>query len=166
MNKRCHHTNLTLTGISILLACLCLTCCCGPRFQIAEAPNDNGIVYIYRPKKYFHGGLDYTVNANGFKIDTLHNGCYLPYIAKPGRIQISSRTEITSYVTLDIEAGETYYIKTSVRPGNMVGRPHLQLVSKEVGKKEIIACRLKKKKKDSGLEATLNNDPGTDKAVE
>lgn len=128
-------------GMSIVLILLWLTSCCAPRFQKAEVPDDMGLVYFYRPKKLFAGSLDYTVNANGFKIDTLVNGRYFTYIAKPGRIQFSARNEITSYLTLDVEPGQIYYIKGSTRPGSLIKRPDLQLISPEEGENEIVLCR-------------------------
>jgi hypothetical protein len=114
-----------------------------------------GLVYFYRPKKSFNSDLDFAVKANGYKIDTLLNGGYFAYIAKPGRIQFSARNEVTSYLTLDIEPGQTYYIKGSTRPGSLIARPHLQLISPEEGENEIDLCRPMKKGKepDSRLSA-------------
>lgn len=125
----------------ILLIGLCLAACgSASHFQKAETPEGKGLVYIYRPEKFFYSGLEYPVNANGFKIDTLENGGYITYIAKPGRIQFSARNEITSYVTLDVEPGKTYYIRGTTRPGSLIRRPLLQLVSPETGENEIAAC--------------------------
>jgi hypothetical protein len=110
-----------------------------------------GLVYFYQPKKYFNGGLEYTVNANGFKIDRLLNGRYFAYITKPGRIQFSARNEITSYLTIDIEPGQTYYIKGSTRPGSLIKRPCLQLISPVEGENEIALCRpMDKGEEDDG----------------
>lgn len=131
----------TRTGISIVLFCLFLTCCSTPQFQKTQVPDDMGLVYFYRPKKSFNRDLDYTIKANGFKINTLLNGAYFTYIAKPGRVQFSARNETTSYLTLDVEPGQTYYIKGSTRPGCLIARPHLQLISPDLGRNEIVLCR-------------------------
>lgn len=146
------------TGMSIAILWFCLTSGCAPRFQMVEPVDDMGLVYIYRPKKFFQGGLNYTVNANGFKIDTLFNGGYFTYFAKPGRIQFSVRTEITNYLSLDVIPGQTYYIKGFTRPGSLIPRPQLQLVSPEVGKEEIVLCRQKGKDKNANANLPLRPD--------
>lgn len=152
--------NISRTSLGLLIVFLlfCMTSGCAPGFQMVEAVDDMGLVYFYRPKKWFQGGLNYTVNANGFKIDTLFNGGYFTYIAKPGRIQLSVRTEITSYLVLDVQPGQTYYIKGSTRPGSLIPRPQLQMVSSEVGKKEIAFCRQKGKDKNVDANLPLRSD--------
>jgi hypothetical protein len=112
---------------------------------MVETREDAGLLFFYRPKELFQTGLNYAVNANGFKIDTLYNGGYFVCTAKPGRVQFSVRTENTSYLTLDVAAGKTYFIKGSTSPGSLIRRPQLQLVSPEAGIKEIALCRKKGK---------------------
>jgi hypothetical protein len=136
-------------GMSLVLLWLCLAACSSPHFRKAEIPSNMGLVYIYRPKKFLNGGMAYPVNANGYKIDTLMDGGYITYAARAGRTQFTARNEITNYVTLDVEPGQIYYIKGTTRPGSLVRRPHLQVVSSETGEEEIESCRqLGKDKKD------------------
>jgi hypothetical protein len=135
-------------GISILLSWLCMTSCSTPHFQKAEVPEDMGLVYFYRPKKSFSPDLNYVIRVNGFEINTLLNGGYFTFIAKPGRIQFSARNEITSYLTLDVKPGKVYYIKGTTRPGSLIARPHLQLISSEAAENEIVLCRPKNKDKE------------------
>jgi hypothetical protein len=144
--------------MSIVLFCLCLTSCSTPQFQMAQAPDDMGLVYFYRPRKSFSGDLDYTIKVNGFKINTLLNGVYFTYIAKPGRVQFSARNEITSYLTLDVEPGQTYYIKGSTRPGCLITRPYLQLISPDIGENEIVLCRPIDEDNEHHAELPLNPD--------
>ena len=127
--------------ILIVLSWLCMTFCSTPHFQKAEVPDDMGLVYFYRPQKSFSPDLNYTIRVNGFEIHTLLNGGYFTYIAKPGRIQFSARNEITSYLTLDVEPGQIYYIKGTTRPGSLIARPHLQLMSSEAAENEIELCQ-------------------------
>jgi hypothetical protein len=135
-------------GISIVLSWLCMTSCSTPHFQKAEVPEDMGLVYFYKPKKSFSPDLNYVIRVNGFEIDTLLNGGYFTYMAKPGRIQFSARNEITSYLTLDVKPGQVYYIKGTSRPGSLIARPHLQLISSEAAENEIVLCRPKNKDKE------------------
>ena len=128
-------------GISIVLSWLCLTSCSTPQFQKAEVLENMGLVYFYRPKKSFNPDLEFTIRANGFEINTLSNGGYFTYMAEPGRIQFSARHEVTSYLTLDVEPGQTYYIRGASRPGSLIARPHLELVPSEAAENEVVLCR-------------------------
>ncbi len=134
------HTGRISLWMPIIFLCPCLIYGCAAHFQTVKAPENRAIVYVYKPKKFFSDS-DYAVNANGFRINTLHNGGYFVYFAKPGRIQLSAGSEITSYVTFDVEAGHTYYVMGTVRSGSAVQRPYLQLVSTETGKNEIALCK-------------------------
>jgi len=141
VNTIAKNKNRISLGILIVTSWLCMTACSTPQFQKAEVPEDLGLVYFYRPKKSFNADLEYAVRANGFEINTLSNGCYFTYIAKPGRIQFSARNEITNYLTLDVEPGQIYYIKGTTRPGSLIARPHLHLILSEAAENEIALCR-------------------------
>lgn len=147
-------------GVSIVLFCLFLTSCSTPQFQKAQVPGDMGLVYFYRPKKSFNRDLNFTIKANGFKINRLSNGVYFTYIARPGRIQFSTRNEITSYLTIDIEPGQTYYIKGFSRPGCLIARPHLQLISPDLGENEIVLCRPADEDNEHNAELPQKPDKG------
>jgi hypothetical protein len=101
------------------------------------------------------------VNANGFKLDILKNGGYFHYWADPGRIQFSARTEITSIVTLDVQPGQTYYIKGGITKGQLVGRPNLTVMAPQIGEKELKACwpKTPAKKKIRITVSQLAEDP-------
>lgn len=135
-----------LAGISLLSSCAPTL---GPAFQKTDKiPEGVGLVYIYRPGKGIGGGVSPDIRANGVVITTLYNGGYYPYFAKPGEIEFSAKTESTSSVTLDIKAGQVYYIKGSIGIGFFVGRPHLTVEPSEVGEKKIAACKLIPEKKE------------------
>ena len=48
--------------------------------------------------------------------------------------------------TLDIRAGQTYYIKGTVGIGFLIGRPHLMVVPEDVTEAEISKCKLSPEK--------------------
>ncbi len=128
-----------LLGITLIPGCVTL----GPPFQkIEKIPEDQGLVYLYRPSKGFGGAVSYDVKANGIVVTTLHNGGYYPHFAKPGEIEFLAQTESKSSVTINVKAGQTYYLKGTVGIGFFVGRPHLTVVPAEVGEKEIAECKL------------------------
>jgi len=134
----------TFLFLSILIGFLpLLGCAAGPAFtKIEKIPEDAGLVYIYRPGSAFGAAVSYDVKANGIPVTRLTPGGYYPHFAKPGETEFSAKTESTSSITLDVKAGQTYYVKGTVGVGILVGRPHLVLVPAEIGEKEIVKCKL------------------------
>jgi len=122
----------------------------GPSFKQAEIPADKAVVYIYRPTSPPFGAdikLAFPVKANGKDVTTLVQGGYYAYLTEPGQIEFTAfdigflaPKDIFS-VTVDAKAGQAYYLKGAHGKG-LVGRAHLELVSPEVGAKEIANCKL------------------------
>ena len=98
----------------------------GPKFtQIAETPSGKSIVYLYKARVY--GGDTFTIGVNGVPVTNLRKGGYYPYIAEPGKLELTSsiKFRITlglipsvanvlmpdSTLILNIEPGKTYYVK-------------------------------------------------------
>jgi hypothetical protein len=100
------------------------------------------VVYSYRDAAFVGGGVRYTVNAGAEPIVKLVPGGYYGYLAEPVETEFSAKTEATSSITVDLEPGETYYLKGDVGVGLLVGRPELTLVNPLQGAGEIRACKL------------------------
>ncbi|MBI4490053.1 MAG: DUF2846 domain-containing protein [Deltaproteobacteria bacterium] len=133
--------------IAVFLVGVVLISGCAPTLgltfkKIDKVPERMGLVYIYRPSSFVGGGVSYDVKVGETVITTLYNGGYYPYFAKPGELELWARTEAKSAVTLDVKAGEIYYVKGTVGVGFFVGRPHLIVVPKSVGETEIAECQL------------------------
>lgn len=133
-----------IVGSSLLLVALLSGCASlGPAYQIVEAiPPEKGLVYIYRPSSFVGGGVSYDVKVGENPIITLYNGGYYPYFSAPGEVEFWAKTESKSAVTLDVKAGETYFVKGTVGVGLLVGRPHLTVVDNGIGAVEIAGCKL------------------------
>lgn len=126
---------------AVLLVSGCATL--GPQYsKVEQVPVDRGLVYIYRPASFVGGGVSYDVHANQDVVTTLYNGGYYPYLSKPGEMEFWASTESKSSITLDVKPGETYFVKGEVGVGFLVGRPHLMVVARETGEREITACKL------------------------
>ncbi len=133
-----------ISGGSLILGLVLSGCATlGPAYkpEVASAA-DKATVYVYRDFNVFGGGMTYMVSANGVPIASLPAGGYFVYHAHPGEVQLSAKSEATTSVTVEAKAGEVYYVKGTIGIGILVGRPHLVLVSKEVGEKEITSCKL------------------------
>jgi len=131
--------SLSLLLVALLSGCASL----GPVYQKVETvPADRGLVYIYRPSSFVGGGVSYDVKVGETPVTTLYNGGYYPYLSAPGEVEFWAKTESRSAVTLDVKAGETYFLKGTVGVGLLVGRPHLTVVPNETGAGEIAGCKL------------------------
>jgi uncharacterized protein DUF2846 len=132
---------ITALGLMGLLLSGCATL--GPVYKPEQSvPSDKGTVYIYRESKMVGAAIGYTVSANGTPVAKLSSGSYFVYHALPDEVAFSAQTEAKTSVTIDIKAGEVYYLKGTVGMGVLVGHPHLVLVSADVGQSEITACKL------------------------
>jgi len=130
----------------ILLACVVapLAACTtlGPAFTPDTAVSaGQATVYVYRPGT-MGAALKPTVTANGVPLSDLPAHGYFVYHALPGELELSQHTESTTSVTLDIKAGQTYYVKGSIGMGVFVGHPHLVIVPNADGMSEITQCKL------------------------
>ena len=131
---------LCMTLPALLLAACATT---GPKFASEAAPPEGrATVYIYREAGFVGSGVAYTVSANGVEIAALPAGGYFVYHAAPGEVEFSAKTEARTSVTIDVKAGEAYYIKGTIGVGFFVGHPHLTVVPSDVGAKEIAQCNL------------------------
>ena len=144
-----HIASRLLKRISVLAAIALLGACAatGPRYEAAaQAPAGKGLVYIYRPGKFMGGGVVFDVHAGpkaeNHAVVALQSGGYFPYYAEPGELELWSKTESTSSVTVDVKAGEMAYVRGSVGVGFFVGRPSLEVVDRSTGEREIRECKL------------------------
>lgn len=121
----------------------------GMEFKQEIIPADKAVVYLYRPAENVTGGMamPFGVRVNGTDITMLVVGGYYPYICDPGRIEFVvyevgfMAPRDTSSVSVNAQAGETYYLKGSHGKG-AIGRGRLQPVSQDIAAGEITGCKL------------------------
>jgi hypothetical protein len=106
--------------------------------QGEKIPADKAVVYIYRPSG---STRPFLLRVNGKVAIPLKKGLYYAYVTEPGVIEFTAQSYGTSSMTLDVKAGQTYYLKGSVPPG-FTPTPSMVLVSSEVGANEITNCKL------------------------
>jgi hypothetical protein len=110
--------------------------------KVDKIPDGAGLVYFYRPLAFFGFAIVYNVKTGENVITPLYNGGYYPYFSAPGEIVFWAETYQTSSVTLDVKAGQTYYIKGEVGSWLHSRTPHLMVVAPEIAEKEIVDCKL------------------------
>lgn len=133
----------TLLGTCVFALSAALGCSAsGPAFKRAAQPEGKALVYIYRSPAIAGSGVSYIVRANGNSVVDLESGGYIPYLADPGKVTFTARTEATAEVASELRSGETYYLKGDIGMGFLVGRAKLSFVDSAQGEKEVAECAL------------------------
>lgn len=96
----------------------------GVKKVIAPPAEGKGQIVFYRP-----GGMGFAlgcgINENGERLSALGAGKYVVLPADPGSHSYTVKSEATDLLTLEVEPGETYYVKCKIKMGIMVGRPNI-----------------------------------------
>jgi hypothetical protein len=130
-------------GIAVLVTLLLAGCASGARYQrIEHIPEGKALVYVYRPSGFAGSAVVYDVRVGDTAVGTLKSGSYFTYVASaPSELELWARTEAKSSITLDLKPGGVYYVRGGTSIGFLWGRPRLEIVSAEIGAKEIADCR-------------------------
>lgn len=91
---------------------------------IDAPPSGKGRIVFYRP---FATGfaIGCGVHENGAKLSSLPAGKYFFMDFDPGVHTFLVESEAKDTLRMEVEAGETYYVKCSIAMGILMGRPNL-----------------------------------------
>ena len=84
-----------------------------------------GQVVFFREKKFTGAAVKYKVREGETELGKLSSGTYFVASVAPGTHQYTVHSEAKDVLTLEVEAGETYYVQGSITMGFMAGRPNL-----------------------------------------
>jgi hypothetical protein len=123
---------------------------CSPKLggdfvKLDRVPEGRALIYIYRP--FGNAGFIYPIDihANGKLVVSMPHQSYYPYLVGPGEVEFTSRwglKQVDESVTIHAKPGETYYLKTIIRPVGRTAPAILEVVSLEDGEDEIKECKL------------------------
>lgn len=95
-----------------------------PPKTIPAPPEGKGQVVFFRT-----GGSGFAlgcgVNENGERLSALGAGKYFILPTEPGSHTYTVKSEATDLLTLEVEPGETQYVRCKIKMGIMVGRPNI-----------------------------------------
>ena len=126
----------------VLAAFALLLCACSPKVSgnvssesIPAVHPDYAVIYLYRTGNFVQ--TPYDVHLGDKVVYRSRNKSKtVVKIDKPGTYEIWGKTETREGLTLDIEMGKDYYVKTYVHMGAAIYRPSIELVMPEMGKSE------------------------------
>ena len=103
------------------------------------SPN-NALVYIYRkPFPLWWGG--YPVGTGDREIGALVEGSYFFVSFPPGRRTFWVETNTRDQITLDLAAGQVYYLRNHTELGILVPRPYIRQIKEKEGSREVRGMR-------------------------
>jgi hypothetical protein len=131
--------------------------------------SDKALVYFYRPPgETFGWDRTYFISVNQSRVGDILHGGYFPYETSLGKLTLLSDVNFSirkwvpcimiplciviiietatspepAKLDVEVDAGKTYYVKMHPETNLNSFTPHLSLVTKEVGEKEIADCKL------------------------
>lgn len=96
-----------------------------PAIAEAVAGGGTGTVIFFRPSKFVGAAIGFKVRENGKELGKLRNGKYFVLQVPAGTHQYDVQGETKNVLTLEVEAGQTYYVQGLLGVGIVAGRPNL-----------------------------------------
>lgn len=121
-----------------LLAGILLLCGCSPRIAgnlptIPEQHPDYAVIYFFRPGGFVQTPYDVHL-GDAVVFRSKNKNKAIVKVEKPGTYEIWGQTETREGITLDIQPGKDYYIRTTTQFGVAVWRPQIDVVPAKAGK--------------------------------
>ena len=140
-----------LTTLFALLALLLSGCASVPMGSIendakaktfsAPSPGTAGL-YIYRNSAVGQA-LTKSLSIDGKSIGNSANKVYFYKEVPPGTHTIATESEFSdNTLEIAVEAGKLYFIRQYIKLGLFVGGANLEVVTEDVGKKDVLECSI------------------------
>ena len=88
-------------------------------------PSGQGQIVFWRPSSIMGAAIGCGVNLGTERISALGRGKYFLLNLAPGAYAFNAKSEAKDTLNLEVESGEVYFLKCTIRMGIMVGRPNL-----------------------------------------
>lgn len=89
-----------------------------------------GQIVFYRTGGLVGAAISCNVRENDALIGGLSGGKYFVVQAQPGKHAYTTKSEAKDTLNMEIESGETYYVRCTIGMGVVAGRPNLSPVDK------------------------------------
>ena len=136
---------LTALSVVLLVPILGLSCASNSYGTVPEAKSDKGLVVFYRPARSKGAAIRFEVrSSDGQSVGALSNGSMLHKYLDPGQMTFEARAPSVDgkdSITLDIVAGETYYVMGEILWGWPAGRPKFSRKSASEARAELEESR-------------------------
>ena len=96
-----------------------------PEGLVGPAPADKAQIVFFRESKFAGGALGFKVREGEQELGKLRSGNYFILQVTPGKHTYTVHSEAKDDLNMEVDAGETYYVKFSLSMGFFAGHPHL-----------------------------------------
>jgi hypothetical protein len=103
--------------------------------------SDKALVYIVRPSP-FGLAIRFNVMCDGTYIGATGGQRFIYTYQTPGMHEFTSKAENTAKLSIDLAAGQVYYIEQIPKLGIIMARNSLNLLDEATGKEKLSACTL------------------------
>jgi Protein of unknown function (DUF2846) len=93
--------------------------------KIGSPEAGKALVVFFRPKNFVGAAVGFKVRENEVELGKLRNGNYFAIQATPGAHEYVVHSEAKDITKIEVEEGETYFLKGEITMGFMAGRPNL-----------------------------------------
>lgn len=93
--------------------------------ELPAPPEGKGQIVFWRSGTMMGGAMGCGVNIGKERISALGAGKYFILNIEPGAHEFNAKSEAKDVLNLEVDAGERYVVKCSIRMGLMAGRPNL-----------------------------------------
>lgn len=133
---------LTLT--LVVAAAFLAGCATGPKYgevksSIVPLAQDKGRLYFYRTSA-LGAALNPNVKLNGEVVGTAKAKGFFYTDQPAGNYTVETSTEVSRRLTLQLEQGQTRYVRFNVSMGFFVGHVYPELIENAKGEAEIQKC--------------------------
>lgn len=122
-------TKKHMIAASVLLAALSAPAAANPGrpapAELPSPPEGKGQIVFWRSGTMVGGAMGCGVNIGKERISALGAGKYFILNIEPGAHEFNAKSEAKDVLNLEVDAGERYVVKCSIRMGIMSGRPNL-----------------------------------------
>lgn len=134
-----HYTKLLAFAAMMSLLFGCATS--GPKFidmknSISEVSSDTGRIFIYR-KSALGAAIQPKVFINDEEVGKAVPHGFFYVDRSPGNYVIKTSTEVKRTLSLNLDKGQTRFVRLNISPGFFVGHVYPELVENEVGESEM-----------------------------
>src|SRR5262245_36223309 len=123
------HSIAKLAGVALLIATSAGAQETGSTTPAPEATAaDQATIIFFRPKKMVGALIGFKVredSTEGKELGKLRNGTYFEVKVAPGTHRYVVHSEAQDVLTMEVEAGETYYVQGTLGMGVVAGRPNI-----------------------------------------
>lgn len=100
-----------------------------PASLVGSAPADKAQIVFFRPSG-MGAAISFKVREGEQELGRLGNRDYFIATVAPGKHSYVVHSEAKDLLNIEVDAGETYYVRGSISMGFIVGHPHLALSDK------------------------------------